>query len=165
MGSSFVPSELSCAALYAQLEEAPTITAKRVRLFDAYSRSLAKCVESKCFDVPVIPEYCRTNAHIFYILLKSVEEKVRFETELKKNGISAFSHYCPLHSAPAGLKYGRTGSTMAVTDGAHGVLLRLPIWIGMGAEDLRHVVKTVRSLAADIGSSSEVDDFGDLSGL
>jgi dTDP-4-amino-4,6-dideoxygalactose transaminase len=145
-----VPSELSCAVLYAQLEECSAITARRVKHLHFYSKYFAKYVHNKCFQVPVIAADTTTNAHIFYLLFDSEGDKLHYESELKRMGVAAFAHYCPLHSAPAGLKYGRTGSEMTVTDSAHKALLRLPIWIDMGIEEIKHVIKSVRSIAEEL---------------
>ncbi len=161
VGSSYVPSEVSCAVLYAQLEECVAITARRVQHFNTYTKYFAKWAERGSFSMPRIPDQCTTNAHIFFVLLRNEDDKLFYETELKKKGISAFAHYCPLHSAPAGLKYGRVGSDMTVTDSIHGSLLRLPIWIGMGAEEVKHVIKSVRLVAAVRDSMISSNGGGD----
>jgi dTDP-4-amino-4,6-dideoxygalactose transaminase len=80
---------------------------------------------------PIIPEQCQHNAHMYYILLESLEKRTEVIAQLKRRGINAVFHYVPLHSAPAGKKYARTSGTMEHTDNLSDRLLRLPLWVGM----------------------------------
>ena len=124
MGSSYVPSELSCSVLWAQLEQAYAITSKRQAHFRAYSQGLRDLAEKGLLRMAHVPALCQTNGHIFYILLPSVELRQAFEAGLKQRGISAFTHYVPLHSSPAGRKFCRvvaSAPTAATVTGREGV--------------------------------------------
>jgi dTDP-4-amino-4,6-dideoxygalactose transaminase len=147
LGSSYVPSEVSCAILWAQLEHSTEITAARLANFHTYSAGLSNLHEEGAFRIPRIPKDCQNNAHIFYLLFSSKELRIFFETELKRKGISAFSHYVPLHSSPAGLKFGRVASDMTVTDSIFAGLIRLPVWVGLHITELQYVIKTVEEVA------------------
>lgn len=102
MGSSFVPNELSCAVLWAQLEDAHTITTRRLANFSFYQTEFHELSISNALIIPTIPMECMTNAHIFYILLPTERIREYYEKGLKERGISAYTHYIALHSAPAG---------------------------------------------------------------
>lgn len=143
IGSSYVPSEVSCAILFAQLEKSHLITDTRLENFRLYLNGFQDLVQKGIVRVPIIPSYCQHNAHIFYIIFNSNEIKIFVEDELKKKGISAFSHYVPLHSAVAGKRYGRTHGEMTVTDRVFNGLLRLPIWIGLRLDEINYVIKSV----------------------
>jgi dTDP-4-amino-4,6-dideoxygalactose transaminase len=146
IGSSFVPSELSCAILWAQLERADQILSLRRKHFQTYLIRLADLQERGRFQVSSVPENCSTNAHIFFLIFESDELTEFYENGLKRNGISAFSHYIPLHSSPAGLKYGKVASSMNVTDRIFKRLLRLPIWTDLRDEQIELVVSTLSKL-------------------
>ena len=147
LGSSYVPSEVSCAILWAQLEHSTSITAARVNNFDTYFKGLSTLHEEGAFRIPQIPKNCKTNAHIFSLLLPNKEQKVFYETQLKRRGVSAFSHYVPLHSSPAGLKYGRVAGKMPVTDSVYDGLLRLPLWVGLSIDELEYVINAIKEVA------------------
>ena len=147
MGSSYVPSEVSCAILWAQLEHSTEITSARLANFNTYSKGLLELHNEGLVRIPQIPEYCLNNAHIFSLLLPNKEIKKFFEVELKAKGVSAFSHYVPLHSSPAGIKFGRTSGDMIVTDSVFDGLLRLPIWVGLRIEELQYVINSVKEVA------------------
>lgn len=102
VGSSYVPNELSCAVLYAQLEEVHSISQRRLANFTTYRNGLAHLVDRGAFRIPVVPPECETNAHIFYLLLPSEAVRAHYQAELKARGVAAYSHYVALHSAPAG---------------------------------------------------------------
>jgi dTDP-4-amino-4,6-dideoxygalactose transaminase len=148
LGSSYVPNELSCAVLWAQLEQANSIGERRIANFNVYLNGLKELADAGAFRIPIIPEGCCTNAHIFYMLFASVGLRQYYEAELKKRGISAFTHYVALHSAPAGLKYGRSVGCMDVTNEIQHVLLRLPVWIDMTAAQVQFVLESVKEIAA-----------------
>ena len=148
LGSSYVPNELSCSVLWAQLEQVNSISTRRCANFDAYSEGLKEQVAAGAFRIAELPEGCKTNAHIFYMLLPSVPLRKYYEAELKKRGVSAFTHYVALHSAPAGLKYGRSVGPMDVTDKVQHVLLRLPVWIDMTPGQVQFVIDAVKEIAA-----------------
>ena len=148
IGSSYVPNELSCSVLWAQLEEANNISTRRLANFNVYKEGLHEQVAAGKFRIPVIPEGCETNAHIFYLLFPTVQLRKHYEAELKLRGVSAFTHYVALHSAPAGVKYGRSVGSMAVTDDVQNVLLRLPLWIDMTPAQVQFVLESVKEIAA-----------------
>lgn len=105
VGSSYVPNELSCAVLWAQLEQVHTIWERRRANFAAYWDGLADLAQRGAFRIPAIPETCETNAHIFYLLLPSERVRQHYERELQQRGVAAYTHYIALHSAPAGTYY------------------------------------------------------------
>jgi dTDP-4-amino-4,6-dideoxygalactose transaminase len=129
VGSSFLPSDLIAAFLWAQMEEADDILTQRLRTWQAYHEAFAPLEMRGLARRPRVPEHCRHNAHMYYLLLDSLEARTRFIERLKRQGIAAVFHYVPLHSAPAGRRYGRTAGTMAVTDRASAGLVRLPLWL------------------------------------
>ncbi|NYH10308.1 dTDP-4-amino-4,6-dideoxygalactose transaminase [Pseudomonas moraviensis] len=131
VGSSFLPGDLIAAFLWAQLEEAVSITDRRLAIWDYYHEALAPLEQKGLLRRPIIPAECQHNAHMYYILLSPEIERQFVLEELKKSNISAVFHYVPLHSSPAGQRYGRVYGTMEVTDSLSDSLLRLPLWIGL----------------------------------
>ena len=146
VGSSFLPGELIAAFLSAQLDEAQEITDKRLRLWDLYHDAFAELEAKELLRRPVVPEYCTHNAHMYYVLLPKHCDRDQVLFDLKKRGINAVFHYVPLHSAPAGQKYGKVSGTMVNTDELSARLIRLPLWVGMKDEDLHRVVASVKSV-------------------
>lgn len=147
IGSSYVPNEVSCAILWAQLEVCDEIHVRRRANYQMYMHGLADLAAKGIIEIPVIPNDVEGNAHIFFIICPSPEKKLFFEKGLKSKGISAFSHYVPLHSAPAGLKFCKSASKMDVTDYVYRGLLRLPMWIGLTQQDIEHVIKVMHDIA------------------
>jgi dTDP-4-amino-4,6-dideoxygalactose transaminase len=133
LGSSYLPGEIIAAFLWAQLEEAEAITARRVALWNRYHERLEPCERAGCIRRPVIPALCRHNAHLYYIVLPSRERRDRLVERLRARGIAALFHYVPLHSSPAGRRYGRAAGAMTHTERAGECVLRLPLWLGMDA--------------------------------
>jgi dTDP-4-amino-4,6-dideoxygalactose transaminase len=146
IGSSYLPGEIIAAFLWAQLEEAEAITARRVELWNGYHARLEACERAGRIRRPVIPAGCRHNAHLYYIVLPSLERRNRLIERLRARGIGAVFHYVPLHSSPAGRRYGRTASAMANTDRAGDCLLRLPLWLGMDAGTADAVAREIEQL-------------------
>ena len=140
IGSSFLPSELTAAFLYAQLEEAETIIAKRRLIFQHYMNQLRPLELKGCLRLPYIDHYCESNGHIFYILANSLEVRDALMKRFRENGIIAIFHYVPLHSSPAGLNYGRVSGDMKVTDDISGRLLRLPLYFEMTDAEVDKVI-------------------------
>ena len=132
VGSSYLPGEIIAAFLYAQIEEAEAITQERLRIWQRYHDVLASLEASEMLRRPVIPEDCQHNAHMYYILLESLEKRTQLISELKKQEVNAVFHYVPLHSSPAGQKYGRVSGNMTNTENLAERLLRLPLWVGLG---------------------------------
>lgn len=142
-GSSFLPGELIAAFLWAQLEEAETITAQRMTCWSRYHELLSPLEEIGILRRPVIPAYCQHNAHMYYILLAPGINRQKLLSNLKQHNIFPVFHYVPLHSSPGGQRYGRTHGTLKVTDERAGCLLRLPLWIGLSAEQQEQIVQII----------------------
>lgn len=145
IGSSFLPSELVGAFLYAQLEQAEKIMDARTRIFEQYLSLLRPLEEKGVIRLPAPKSGNNGNCHIFYIITRSLEERSRLIDYLKQNGIWAVFHYVPLHSSPAGIRYGRTSGTMCVTDDLSDRVLRLPIYYEMKKDDVEMVADSVKS--------------------
>lgn len=139
IGSSYLPSELVSAFLYAQMEQADKIISKRRKIFDLYYTLLEPLMEKGNIRLPYIEKECASNGHIFYIITGSLAERTRLIRHLKENGVHAVFHYVPLHSSEAGRRYGREGSGMDVTDDISNTLLRLPLYYEIGDDDVHYV--------------------------
>lgn len=143
IGSSFLPSELVGAFLYAQLEQAEKIMDARTRIFEQYLRLLRPLEDKGMIRLPAAESGNNSNGHIFYIITRSLDERGRLIDYLKQNGIFSVFHYVPLHSSPAGIKYGRTSGEMRVTDDISDRVLRLPVYYEMREEDVEMVAEHV----------------------
>jgi dTDP-4-amino-4,6-dideoxygalactose transaminase len=131
IGSSYLPSEITASFLWAQLQEANDITFKRLDIWNQYHEALASYEVKGLLRRPTVPVDVNHNAHIYYVLLNSLEERTQVINRLKKKNIQAVFHYVPLHSSPGGLKYGRCHAKLTITEGLSDKILRLPLWIGM----------------------------------
>lgn len=145
IGSSYLPGEVVAAFLWAQMEQAESITQRRLAVWNQYHASLQSAEAAGLLRRPIIPEHCRHNAHMYYVLLDSPETRTRAIEGLKRLGINAVFHYVPLHSAPQGRRCARAATSMRNTEFASERLLRLPLWVGMQdagqvAEALCHVI-------------------------
>ncbi|WGG51369.1 dTDP-4-amino-4,6-dideoxygalactose transaminase [Rugamonas sp. DEMB1] len=145
VGSSYLPGEVIAAFLWAQMEEADSITARRLALWDAYHAALAPLEAAGKLRRPLVPDGCVHNAHMYYILLDSLEQRGRVIAGLKERGVNSVFHYVPLHSAPAGRLRSRFHGDMAQTDQLSDRLLRLPLWVGLEPEQER-VVRALREV-------------------
>lgn len=143
IGSSFLPSELVGAFLYAQLEQAEKIIEARARIAEQYLRLLRPLEEKGAIRLPAAESGNNGNGHIFYIITRSLEERGRLIVYLKQKGIWSVFHYVPLHSSPAGIKYGRTSGDMRNTDDLSDRVLRLPIYYEMREKDVEMVAEHV----------------------
>ena len=143
IGSSYLPSELVSAFLYAQMEHAENIITKRRKLFDLYYSSLKQLEEEGLIRLPFINRECVSNGHIFYIITNTLDERARLIDHLKKNEVFAVFHYVPLHSSHAGMRYGRVSGNMITTDDISNRLLRLPIYYDMTDDDVKQVVRLI----------------------
>lgn len=141
MGSSYLPSDLNAAYLWAQLEKADEITADRMRTWKRYDEAFRNL---GYFGVPTIPEGCEHNAHMYYIKVKDLTERKELIEHLAGRGIHAVFHYVPLHSSQAGRKYGRFCGEDVYTTKESERLLRLPLYYGMEEKDLEYVIACVR---------------------
>jgi dTDP-4-amino-4,6-dideoxygalactose transaminase len=147
VGSSYLPSELVSAFLYAQLERADEIIAKRRSICTAYAMQLAPLQQSGKLRLANFDK--DSNGHLFYVLLDSLDTRSRLIAHLKSQGIHPVFHYVPLHSSPAGRRYGRVGSSMQATDELSERLLRLPLFYEMNAEDIARITAAIREFFAD----------------
>jgi len=129
-GSSYLPGEIIAAFLYAQLEEAEQITASRIEIWNHYHHLLEPLEKAGKLRRPIIPSHCKHNAHMYYILVKNLLTRTELINHLKEKGVNAVFHYVPLHSSPAGIKYGRTSGDMSYTNSLSDRIIRLPIWVG-----------------------------------
>src|SRR6266849_264102 len=134
IGSSFLPSDILAAFLWAQLEAAETIGAARKALWNRYHEGFADAERAGLARRPVVPREASSNAHTYYLILPDAAGRRRFIERLRRDDIYAVFHYVPLHSSPAGLKYGRAGGSMAVTEAMSERLVRLPLWIGLESQ-------------------------------
>lgn len=131
LGSSFLPGELSAAFLSAQLEAAEALTARRMAIWNAYHAWAEAHERAGRLRRPVVPDVCTHNAHMYYLLLPDAAARDRVMHDLKEDGVHAVFHYVPLHSSPAGQRFGRAHGSLTNTDALSARLLRLPLWIGV----------------------------------
>jgi dTDP-4-amino-4,6-dideoxygalactose transaminase len=143
IGSSFLPSELQAAYLYAQLEAADTINNFRLSIWERYYSELSQKLKAK--QLPHIPDTLTHNAHMFYIKLSSNEERNEFISYMKKQCVTTPFHYIPLHSSPAGIQFGEFVGNVAHTTQESSKLVRLPLYYGMKREDQDKVIAAVLS--------------------
>lgn len=143
-GSSYLPSELNAAYLYAQLEIADEINNSRLDRWNEYYVALKILKDEGVIDLPYIPAHCKHNAHMFYIKAKDITERTALIEHLKENGIASAFHYIPLHSAPAGLKYGRFHGEDKYTTKESERLLRLPMYYGLTADDVLRITECIK---------------------
>lgn len=144
-GDSYLPSELNAAYLWAQLERADEINADRLNTWDQYQEGLKQLEDAGKIQLPVIPEGCVHNAHMFYVKTKDIQERTELISFLKAQDVMAVFHYVPLHSAPAGKKYGRFHGTDRYTTVESERLVRLPLYYGMQDAEIRAVVDALRA--------------------
>jgi dTDP-4-amino-4,6-dideoxygalactose transaminase len=142
IGSSFLPSEIIAAFLWSQMEEAISITHRRLSLWNTYNQGLSTLEDWGKIRRPIIPEYCTHNAHLYYTLLPSLEHRNLAILKLKEKGIHSIFHYVPLHDSPAGKKYGRSNGDMRWTQLLSQCLIRLPLWLGM-EEKINHIIDLI----------------------
>lgn len=143
-GSSYLPSELNAAYLYAQLKNADKINENRLNSWNLYYDLLKPLADEGFIELPHIPEGCEHNAHMFYIKAKDLEERTKLIKFMKDNDISLAFHYIPLHSAPAGLKFGRFHGEDVYTTKESDRLVRLPMYYGLSTEEIQYVVKYIK---------------------
>lgn len=144
-GSSYLLSELAAAFLYSQLEDGEKITAKRLSIWNQYYAGLEDLEKQGHIQRMTVPSDCKANAHIFYFLLKTAKIRADLWSFLKEAGIQSTTHYVPLHSAPAGVKYGRVSGSLAVTDDQADRLLRLPMYYDLSTEDAQLILDKVHA--------------------
>ena len=143
IGSSYLPSELISAFLYAQLEQAKTISIQRSQSFALYVELLSSLESNGYAKLPTVDENSRCNGHIFYIITRSLTERTALIRFLKDKGIHSVFHYVPLHSSPAGKKFCRIHGDMTVTEDISDQILRLPMYYELSEDDVRYVCQCV----------------------
>jgi dTDP-4-amino-4,6-dideoxygalactose transaminase len=146
IGSSFLPSDIIAAFLWAQLEVADAITARRKALWWRYHEGFAQAEHAGLARRPVIPPEASGNAHGYYLVLPRADARPGFIAALRADGINAVFHYVPLHSSPAGRKYGRQAGSMDVTDAVSERLVRLPLWLGLEPQQEYVIERCLRAL-------------------
>jgi dTDP-4-amino-4,6-dideoxygalactose transaminase len=145
VGSSFLPGELIAAFLWAQLEEADRITKERLTIWWRYHELLEPLESRGILRRSIVPDGCQHNAHMYYVLLGPEIDRQKVLDEFKRNDIDAVFHYVPLHSSPAGQRYGRAHDSLAVTIKQSGRLVRLPLWIGLTEQQQDKVVAVLKT--------------------
>jgi dTDP-4-amino-4,6-dideoxygalactose transaminase len=148
VGSSFLPGELIAAFLWAQLEEARTITSDRLASWNRYHAILAPLAAQGLLRRPIVPDGCQHNAHMYYVLLAPGIDRQAVLAALKRDEIYSVFHYVPLHSSPAGLRYGRAHGSMTNTDALSERLIRLPLWVGLKSGQQDRIVDVLRQALA-----------------
>lgn len=146
IGSSFLPSELVAAFLWAQMEEADRITQRRLALWNTYHEAFAAAEGQGTVRRPTIPKHCTHNAHMYYLLLPNLACRTRFMAKLHEARIQSVFHYVPLHSAPAGLRYGRATGVLRNTQDISDRLVRLPLWLGLEEHQARVIDTALAAL-------------------
>jgi dTDP-4-amino-4,6-dideoxygalactose transaminase len=131
VGSSYLPSDIIAAFLWAQLEQSDYILQRRIEIWNYYHDRFAELEALGLARRPIVPSHCQQNGHIYHLLVQDLETRTALLADLKRKGIQSTFHYVPLHSSPAGLKYGRTSGNLAVTDRVSNCLIRLPLGSGM----------------------------------
>ena len=142
-GSSYLPSDINAAYLWGQLEHADQINDNRLASWHAYDEALRPLAAKGLVELPCVPEGCVHNAHMYYVKARDLEERTALISYLKERGIMSVFHYVPLHSSPAGLKYGRFDGEDAYTTAESNRLTRLPMYYGLAPEDLNAVADAI----------------------
>ncbi len=149
IGSSYLPSEIIAAFLAAQLEEAESITASRMAAWNYYHEALASLETKGLLRRPIVPAGCEHNAHMYYVLLREDIDRQAVLARLKANGVHPVFHYIPLHSSPAGQRFGRAHGKLERTDRLSERLVRLPLWVGLEPGQQDFIVETLGSALRD----------------
>ncbi len=143
IGSSYLQSELNCAYLYAQIENPDIINDDRLSSWNSYNEMLKPMAEKGLIELPHIPKECAHNAHMYYVKVKNMEERTRLISYLKENGVYSVFHYVPLHSSPAGQKFGRFFGQDRYTTRESERLLRLPMYYGLKSKDIEYITNVI----------------------
>lgn len=144
VGSSFLPSELNAAYLWAQLECADQITQARLKVWNEYHQILKPLEKAEYVRRPIIPPDCIHNAHIYYLLVSDLNVRTRMIEYLQAEGVLAIFHYVPLHNSPAGLQYAKQHGDMGQTETLANRLVRLPLWVELSNTEIRYITDKVR---------------------
>jgi len=143
IGSSFLPGELVAAFLWAQMEEADAITKKRIKAWNRYHELLYSLEQAGYLKRPTIPQECDHNAHMYYVIVDGLKKRTALLKHLKHYGINCVFHYVPLHSSPAGKKYGRPSGSLELTEHIADSLFRLPLWFGLSKDQIGQVCNAI----------------------
>jgi dTDP-4-amino-4,6-dideoxygalactose transaminase len=146
VGSSFLPSEITAAFLSAQMDGADEIGESRMAVWARYHDAFEDLEAERRVRRPVVPHECQHNAHLYYLLLPTRPARDAAIDRLNARGINAVFHYVPLHSSPAGRRYGRMAAALPVTDEVSGCLMRLPLWAKMPDEAVARVIAVTRDV-------------------
>jgi dTDP-4-amino-4,6-dideoxygalactose transaminase len=143
IGSSFLPGEITAAFLWAQIQEAQQITKKRLAIWNEYHDAFEQLEQAGRLRRPSIPANCQHNAHMYYLLLDSLEDRSSFITAMTEQGINCVFHYVPLHSAPQGTICSRAIGNLPNTDDLSNRLVRLPLWVGLEKDNVQaNIIET-----------------------
>lgn len=145
LGSSFLPGELIAAFLYAQLEESERITNQRLVIWQRYHELIEPLEQRGLLRRPIVPEECKHNAHMYYVLLNIDVDRQKVLSEFRRNDIYSVFHYVPLHSSPGGQRYGRINGVLDVTINQSERLVRLPLWVGLASQQQERIVEVLRN--------------------
>jgi dTDP-4-amino-4,6-dideoxygalactose transaminase len=143
LGSSYLPSDILAAFLYAQLENRNTIQAQRCRIWETYFTGLKVWSSAHGVQLPYVPETCQQSYHMFYLLMPSLELRQGLIAHLKKNGINSVFHYLPLHLSEMGVRFGGKQGDCPVTERVSDQLLRLPFYNVLGREEQERVIESI----------------------
>ncbi len=143
IGSSYLPSEITSAFLYAQLEESEKITQKRMKIWDNYDCAFRSLSIAGRLSIPSVPNGCKHNAHIYYLILHNLDDRNSFIRYMDKNNINCYFHYSPLHLSDMGHKYGREFKDLNNTEHYANCIVRLPIWPGLTMKQQKKITSTI----------------------
>jgi len=153
IGSSFAASELTAAFLWGQLEAAEEITRRRLEIWGAYHEAFAELEAEGLAQRPVVPEGHAHNGHLYYLILPTAPARDAFIAAMRSAGVATSFHYVPLHSSPAGRRFGRSIGDLAQTEQLSRRLVRLPLWTGLDRESVDRVIDAARSAASHVAGS------------
>lgn len=158
VGSSFLPSELVAAFLCAQLEAVNAINLRRRAAWRTYHEAFESLEAEGLVRRPIVPDWCDHNAHMYYLLLPDLPARTAFLEALNHAGVSAVFHYVPLHSAPAGIRFGRAHGALEVTDRVSERLVRLPLWPGIEEHQARVIEAVHKAVSLGSGAAAAAYD-------
>lgn len=150
IGSSFLPGEVTAAFLAAQIDAAKEITTRRIALWNRYHAWASPYEARFALRRPIVPAHCEHNAHMYYLLLPTLRQRTAFIAGMKERGVGTVFHYIPLHSAPAGQRYGRAHGQLTVTNDISNRLVRMPLWVGL-EEHMDKVFGSADEVLASLG--------------
>lgn len=141
IGSSYLPSEITAAFLWAQLEQSESIKQGRLKIWNQYQDAFAELEAREKVRRPIVPDHCEHNAHIYYLLLPDLNRRTDFINHLRQADTNPIFHYIPLHSSPAGKRFGRANGDLSLTEEISERLVRLPLWFGLKEDDLSNIIE------------------------